>query len=41
LIGRSLGRNPSCPYLVQQLLQIGQSCDWSIICRRFAAGLSH
>src|SRR4029453_11918773 len=29
------------PYLVQQLLQVGQSCDWSIICGRFRPELAH
>jgi hypothetical protein len=29
------------PYLVQQLLQTGQSAVWSIIYRRFAARFAH
>src|SRR5215203_1138858 len=41
LLGGRDGRHLARTDLVQQLLQIGQRGDWSIICGRFRAGFAH
>jgi cellulose synthase/poly-beta-1,6-N-acetylglucosamine synthase-like glycosyltransferase len=41
LFGGGVGRHAARPDLVQQLLQVGHSGDWSIICGRFRPDLAH